>query len=106
MSTSLPIVGDWVHAHEEDRGRVQVFVNSKTVLPPSRGRRRFSFRGNGEFDEAQPGSDDRINDIAGTYLFDGQHLTLNRAKRGALPTVFKVALGESGTRLELIRQDT
>jgi hypothetical protein len=92
MSTPS-IVGEWVHAHERDRGDAHVFVDGAQALPPSRGRRRLSFRPDGTYVDRQPGADDRCAKAGGTYEFDGKTLTLRRGA-GAPPLVYQASAGQ------------
>jgi len=49
------IVGRWVHVREEDSGGSRVFRPGDHPLPPSRGRRSYSFRSDGTLEERVPG---------------------------------------------------
>jgi hypothetical protein len=71
------IVGAWVHAHERDTAGAKAFVNADEPLPPSRGRRRLTFRADGRFVEGRPGADDRTVQASGSYEFDGTRLVLH-----------------------------
>jgi hypothetical protein len=73
------IHGEWVHAHERDGAGTKVFVSAAEPLPPSRGRRRLTFRPDGTFVEGRPGADDRTVQASGTYEFDGTRLVLHHA---------------------------
>jgi hypothetical protein len=99
MSKSA-IVGDWVHAHEQDSDGVRVFVPSGTPLPPSRGRQRLSLKPDGSFLEANPGGVDRTVQAGGTYEFDGRELVLKRAAYPE-PAIFEAIAGSDGSSLEL-----
>jgi len=107
MSEVKEIVGGWIHAHEQDRERVRVFVPEGSVLPPSRGRRRLRFFADGSFEELRPGADDRAMDLMGRYSFDGKHLTLNYDNKIAPDnmTQIEVSLSQDGKRLELVRPE-
>ena len=85
MAAPRSIVGEWVHAHERDHDRKQVFVSAATALPPSRGRRRLQLLPDGTFKELRPGIDDRTVAAAGAYTWDGQHLRLNFADGSSKP---------------------
>lgn len=98
--SNTSIVGEWVHAHERDQGDSRVFVDGAEKLPPSRGRRRLSFKADGTFIDKQPGADDRVGEANGTYEFDGKKLTL-RGAGNAPPVVYEAVAGKGKKRLEL-----
>ena len=97
------IVGEWIHAHERDQGRVRIFVPGDSLLPPSRGRRRLTLRVDGTFEDTQAGSDDRHECLTGKYQFDGQQLTLAYSKATMKPATFKTSVNDDGTKLEIVR---
>ena len=47
-----------MHSYEEDAGDVEVYRSSSYSFPPSRGRKGFELRENGEFVERGIGPDD------------------------------------------------
>lgn len=73
------LVGHWVHAHEEDDERGQVFRPADRELPPSRGRAALELRPDGELVETQPGPTDVPAEGSGTWSVDGGILVLSRA---------------------------
>ena len=97
------VAGDWVHAHERDHDRVQVFVSAATALPPSRGRHRLQLLGNGTFKEMRPGMDDRTVAAAGAYTWDGERLRLNFADPQRSPSMLEAVLSADGSTLEMQR---
>ena len=105
MPMGKGIVGDWIHAHEQDEGRVRVFVPGGTSLPPSRGRRRLTFRADGTFEDTQASADDRLQSSTGAYRLDGQQLTLAYTNKSLKPTAFAASLNLDGTKLEITRQE-
>ena len=107
MLAGKEIVGGWIHAHEQDQERTQVFVTDNSVLPPSRGRRRLKFLADGSFEDLRPGADDRATGLSGRFKFDGQHLTLSRGEEDAPESVtrFGASLSQDGMRLELVRTE-
>jgi hypothetical protein len=103
MAASRSIAGEWVHAHERDHDRVQVFVSAASALPPSRGRRRLHLLPDGTFKESRPGVDDRLVAAAGVYTWDGERLRLNFADPSRRPPSGEAALSADGASLELQR---
>jgi len=103
MATQRSIAGDWVHAHERDHDRKQVFVSAATKLPPSRGRRRLQLLSDGTFKELHPGMDDRMVAAAGVYTWDGQRLRLNFADPQRSPSTLEAVLSADGSALEVLR---
>jgi hypothetical protein len=103
MATQRGVAGDWVHAHERDHDRTQVFVSAATALPPSRGRRRLQLLGDGTFKELRPGMDDRAVAAAGVYTWDGQRLRLNFADPQRSPSSLEAVLSADGSTLEVLR---
>jgi hypothetical protein len=73
------VLGEWVHAHEQDKAGAKVYVGAGEPLPPSRGRHRLRFLRDGTFVESMPGADDRSAQSGGTYTLDGTKLVLQRA---------------------------
>jgi hypothetical protein len=94
------IVGEWVHAHERDSAGAKVFVSAAEPLPPSRGRRRLTFRPDGTFVEGRPGADDRTVQASGTYEFDGKRLVLHPTDGGDEAYLCQAA-GSGGQALRL-----
>ena len=103
MPESNGIVGEWIHAHEQDDGRTRVFVRGGSPLPPSRGRRRFTFRADGTFEDTHAGADDRLESSAGGYRLDGQQLTLAYSDKSLKPAAFRTSLNHDGTKLEILK---
>jgi hypothetical protein len=97
------IAGGWVHAHERDHDRTQVFVSAATALPPGRGRRRLQLLGDGTFKELRPGIDDRAVAADGAYTWDGQRLRLNFADPQRSPSTLEAVLSADGSTLEVER---
>ena len=103
MATPRSIAGDWVHAHERDHERKQVFVSAATTLPPSRGRRRLQLLPDGTFKELRPGADDRTVAATGVYTWDGQRLRLNFSDPQRSPSTLEATLTADGSALEVLR---
>jgi hypothetical protein len=97
------VAGDWVHAHERDHDRTQVFVSAATALPPSRGRRRLQLLRDGTFKELRPGADDRTVAAMGAYTWDGQRLRLNFSDPQRSPSTLEAVLSADGSMLEVQR---
>jgi hypothetical protein len=103
MATQRGVAGDWVHAHERDHDRTQVFVSAATALPPSRGRRRLQLLGDGTFKELRPGTDGRAVAAAGAYTWDGHRLRFNFADPKRSPSTLEAVLSADGRTLEVLR---
>jgi hypothetical protein len=69
--------GAWVHSHEEDTTREQVFRPADFAFPPSRGRRGFELRPDGSYAETAPGPTDRPEEASGTWELDDDTLVLS-----------------------------
>lgn len=96
------ILGDWIHTYEFDTANTKVYARVGEILPPSRGRQRLSFYSDGIFTGAIPGSDDRIDDIYGTYQLEGTKLVLNY-RSGSPSVVYELILDSDGKHLRLVR---
>ncbi len=70
------ISGAWTHAHEDDSDGRVVFRPSDSEFPPARGRDSFELRPGGELRHGAPGPDDRRAWGGGTWVLDGDRLTL------------------------------
>jgi hypothetical protein len=101
MATQRGVAGDWVHAHERDHDRTQVFVSAATALPPSRG--RLQLLGDGTFKELCPGMDGRAVAAAGAYTWDGHRLRFNFADPKRSPSTLEAVLSADGRTLEVLR---
>jgi hypothetical protein len=79
MSAAAPeaLVGRWLHAHEEDDERGQVFRPADSGLPPSRGRRALELRPEGELVEGWPGPADVPQEAGGSWALEGETLVLH-----------------------------
>ncbi|GAA1741941.1 hypothetical protein GCM10009809_41830 [Isoptericola hypogeus] len=58
MPQADELIGEWVHAHEEDHDGLAVFRRAGHPLPPARGRRRLVFLPDGAFVEKAIGRAD------------------------------------------------
>ena len=66
----------WVHSHEEDTDREQVFRPAEHPFPPSRGRTSFELRPDGTYVESSPGPVDAPEESTGSWSLDGDRLIL------------------------------
>jgi hypothetical protein len=103
MAAQRGVAGDWVHAHERDHDRTQVFVSTATALPPGRDRRRLQLLGDGTFKELHPAMDGRAVAAAGAYTWDGHRLRLNFADPRRSPSTLEAVLSADGSTLEVQR---
>jgi hypothetical protein len=84
-ATKPELCRHWIHAHEEDRGDVQVFRPEEHPLPPSRGRRHLDLRRDGSLVETRPGPDDRALAAPGRWTLEGGRLRLFRDAAARAP---------------------
>jgi hypothetical protein len=70
------VVGNWVHAHEEDTDDEMVFRPASHPLPPSRGRTSFELRPDGTYLERSPGPVDAPVESSAEWALDGDRLVL------------------------------
>jgi hypothetical protein len=70
------VVGNWVHAHEEDTDEEMVFRPASHPLPPSRGRISFELRSDGTYLERSPGPVDAPVESSAEWALDGDRLVL------------------------------
>lgn len=61
------LVGNWVHAHEEDTATEKVYRPAGYPLPPSRGRDGFELSMDGSLVLTRPGSADRARNQIGRW---------------------------------------
>ena len=88
------VAGRWVHAHEEDTGEEMVFRPAGTDLPPSRGRVAFELRADGTFAESGLGPDDVPDEAAGTWVVDGDTITLSEGAAQGVPREMEVVTAD------------
>src|SRR5438552_2214834 len=73
LSQILP--GHWVHSHEEDKDAEMVFRPAHFSFPPSRGRKSFELKPDGQLIQSGIGPTDRRSITAGTWkLEEGDRL--------------------------------
>ena len=61
----------WVHSHEEDTDTEMVFRPATHKFPPSRGRRSFELKPDGQLVETTPGPTDVPQKLQGTWKLEG-----------------------------------
>jgi len=66
----------WLHSHEEDTATSTVYRPAKFPFRPSRGRKGFHLRPDGTLTFRQPGAADQTETADGTWILDGENLTL------------------------------
>ncbi len=94
--------GRWVHAQEEDTEDTMVFRPDGTDLPPSRGRMTFELRADGTFAEAGLGAADVPEQATGSWVLEGDVLTLSEGATQGVPREMEVVTAD-GERLVVRR---
>lgn len=61
----------WIHSHEQDSGEVQVYHPDTYKFPPSRGRRGFEIKEDGQFIQYGIAPDDRPKRNEGRWFSEG-----------------------------------
>lgn len=74
-----------MHAHEEDTDDEMVFRPAGTQLPPSRGRMAFDLRADGTFAETGLGASDVPEEATGSWLVEGETITLSEGATQSVP---------------------
>lgn len=74
-----------MHAHEEDTADEMVFRPVGTDLPPSRGRMAFDLRADGTFAETGLGASDVPEEATGSWLVEGEVITLSEGATQSVP---------------------
>lgn len=77
MAERVRIVGDWVHAHEQDGPEGSVYRPASTPLGPSRGRHRLELRADGTAIDGGPGPTDRRTAEQKTWTLDDHVLVVS-----------------------------
>jgi lipocalin-like protein len=88
------VSGRWVHAHEEDTENEMVFRPAGTDLPPSRGRMAFELRADGTFTETGLGATDVPEEATGTWVVEGDTITLSEGAAQGVPREMEVATAD------------
>lgn len=86
--------GRWVHAHEEDTEDEMVFRPAGTDLPPSRGRMAFELRADGTFAETGLGATDVPEEATGSWVVEGDTITLSEGATQGVPREMEVATAD------------
>jgi hypothetical protein len=83
-----------VHAHEEDTEDEMVFRPEGTDLPPSRGRMAFELRADGTFVEAGLGAADVPEEATGSWVVEGDTITLSEGATQGVPREMQVVTAD------------
>ena len=86
--------GRWVHAHEEDTEDEMVFRPAGTDLPPARGRLAFELRADGSFAETGLGPTDVPEEATGTWVVEGDKITLSEGATQGVPREMEVVTAD------------
>ncbi len=73
MSGPSPVLGVWLHSHEDDTPTVSIYRPRDFPFPRSRGRSGLEFREDGTVVEYRPGADDRSRPTTGTWYALGDN---------------------------------
>src|SRR5580765_4919443 len=65
------LIGPWLHSHEEDGEGLQIYRPASYKFPPSRGRRGFEFREDGELVYIGIARTDGAEPMAGAWSIEG-----------------------------------
>ncbi|MFI2280833.1 hypothetical protein [Nocardia beijingensis] len=87
MTGPIPILGIWVHSHEEDTATVSIYRPCDFPFPRSWGRCGLEFGEDGTVVEYRPGADDRARVTTGSWrdLGDGRYSMSFPAEDAAEP---------------------
>jgi hypothetical protein len=81
----------WVHSHEEDTDKEMVFRPSAFEFPPSRGRRSFELKPDGDLVEGRIGPTDRPLESQGTWELEDDDSLILRPEPSRPPRVMRIA---------------
>lgn len=94
----------WVHSHEEDTDKEQVFRPATFKFPPSRGRKAFELKPDGRLVSTGIGPTDRPQEAEGTWrLEEGNKLAFYETAQSAPKQVMQIA-SLDGDRLVIKRK--
>ena len=103
--TQDQVVGRWVHAHEEDTEDEMVFRPADSALPPARGRMGLDLREDGTFAEAGLGARDIPEEAVGSWVLEGQTITLSEGATQGVPREMEVVSAEKDKLVVRVRRD-
>ena len=89
MDAHPHLIQEWIHSHEEDKGKTMVFRPPSYDFPLSRGRQSLNLQKGGLLTEGGPGPTDRSQSSDGTWQVDGKTLMLQ--KPGEAERKFEIA---------------
>jgi hypothetical protein len=81
----------WVHSHEEDTDKEMVFRPADFQFPPSRGRRSFELKPDGNLVEGRIGPTDRPLETRGTWKLEDDNRLVLRSDLSETPRVMQIA---------------
>jgi hypothetical protein len=81
----------WVHSHEEDTDKEMVFRLADFQFPPSRGRRSFELKPDGNLVEGRIGPADRPLETQGTWELDDDDRLVLRPEASETPHIMQIA---------------
>ena len=99
------VVGSWVHVHEEDTGDEMVFRPADSSLPPARGRMGLELREDGTFAEAGLGARDIPEEAVGSWVLEGQTITLSEGATQGVPREMEVVSAEKDRLVVRVRRE-
>ncbi len=97
--------GRWVHAQEEDTGDEMVFRPAGAELPPARGRMVFDLRADGTYAEIGLGATDIPEEATGTWVVEGDTITLTEGARQGVPREMEVLTADEDRLVIQKRRD-
>lgn len=93
------LTGTWVHSHEEDNAKQQVYRHDTFKFPPSRGRSGFELHADGTMSEYGPDASDRTSSRPGRWeMLPDQRVAMFAAGANA-PTRVLAIVAVSADRL-------
>ena len=86
------LTGTWVHSHEEDSAKQQVYRPDTFKFPPSRGRSGFDLHADGTMSEYGPDASDRTSSRPGRWeILPDQRVAMFAAGAAAPTRVLNIA---------------
>ena len=99
------VVGRWMHSHEEDTEDEMVFRPADSALPPARGRMGLELREDGTFAEAGLGARDIPEEAVGSWVLEGQTITLSEGATQGVPREMEVVSAEKDRLVVRVRRE-